>query len=328
VPPIIDAGFDSDRFYMALKCDVTVVVVTYNRKDMLVRCLDALRRQTLAPARIVVVDNASSDGTRELLAEAGWYSLPGFTYSRLPENTGGAGGFHAGLQLAVSKDAGWVWLMDDDALPEPTALAELMRVATDPDHVYGSLAVDGDRLSWRMSVCGVPSEGAAYERVTRFEALPENAEVEFMPFLGFLIHTDLVNRIGLPEKGFFIAADDAEYCLRARRGGAKIILATHSRLLHPASDVYAVSLFGREIPCLRLPPWKRYYDTRNRLLVARKHHGAAFYYKTIPGTLVRLFTVLWLEHRRLAQLHAFVAGMVDGLLGRTGRRHDAWKIAK
>jgi len=77
-----------------------------------------------------------------------------------------------------------------------------------------------------------------------------------------------------------------------------------------------VSLFGREILCLRLPPWKRYYDTRNRLLVARKHRGAEFYYKTIPGTLVRLFTVLWLEPNRRAQAWAFFGGFVDGVLGR------------
>ena len=127
--------------------------------------------------------------------------------------------------------------------------------------------VDGDRLSWRMKVRSLPSDGAAYERVTSSEALAENPEVEFLPFLGFLIHTDLVGRIGLPEKGFFVAADDAEYCLRARRGGARIVLATRSRLQHPASDGYAVSLFGREILCLSLPPWKRYYDTRNRLLL-------------------------------------------------------------
>lgn len=313
---------------MALTGDVTVVVVTYNRKDLLVRCLDALRQQTLVPARIVVVDNASSDRTRELLAESRWFSLPGFTYSRLPENTGGAGGFHAGLDLAVNKHARWVWLMDDDALPEPTALAELMLIASDPGNVYGSLAVDGDLLSWRLSVRGLPSDGVARERVTRTEALPENLEVEFLPFLGFLIHTDLVGRIGLPEQGFFIAADDVEYSLRARRAGARIIVATRSRLRHPASDGYAVSLFGQEILCLSLPPWKRYYDTRNRLLVARRYHGAELVYKTIPGTLVRLFTVLWFEPNRLAQLRAFVGGIVDGVLGRQGRRHELWGIGK
>ena len=156
----------------------------------------------------------------------------------------------------------------------------------------------------------------------------QTPKVEFLPFLGFLIHTDLVSRIGLPEKGFFIAAADAEHCLRARRGDARIVLATRSRPLHPASDGNAVSLFGREILCLRLPPWKRYYDTRNRLLVARRHHGAHVYYKTIPGTLVRLFTVLWFEPNRRAQLRAFFGGFADGVLGRQGRRHELWRIGK
>jgi len=305
------------------RSDATVVVVTYNRKALLVRCLDALRRQTHSPARILVVDNASTDGTQEALAQVGWLDFPGLVYRRLDENTGGAGGFHAGLEMATHDRAGWVWLMDDDAEPEPTALEELCRVATDPANVYGSVAVDGDRLSWRMSV---RCEEGAYRRVRLPSDLPDNPEVQFVPFLGFLIHSDLVGRIGLPEKGFFIAADDVEYCVRAREQGARMILATHSRLRHPAADDYAIDVFGKEILCLRLPPWKRYYDTRNRLLVARLHYGAEFYYKTIPGTLVRLLGVLLFEPRRLAQLHAFFAGFMDGIRGRQGRRHEQWKI--
>ena len=70
--------------------------------------------------------------------------------------------------------------------------------------MYGSVAVDGDCLSGRMKVRGLPSDGAAYERLTRGEVLAPNPEVEFLPFLGCLTDTDLVSRIGLPEKGFFI----------------------------------------------------------------------------------------------------------------------------
>ncbi|QQS55642.1 MAG: glycosyltransferase family 2 protein [Candidatus Competibacteraceae bacterium] len=307
-----------------------VVVVTYNRKALLAHCLDALRHQTLAPAHIIVIDNASTDGTRETLAQAGWLDFPGFSYTRLDENTGGAGGFHAGLKLAAREHSGWVWLMDDDAIPEPTALEELARVAVDTANIYGSVALDGNRLSWRMSVrrAGLDAAREVYEHIRQPAALPDNPEVQFIPFLGFLIHTELVKHIGLPEQDFFIAADDVEYCVRARKQGAKIILATLSHLQHPTADDYSVKLFGQEILCLKLPPWKRYYDTRNRLLVARKHYGVEFYYKTIPGSLVRLFSVLWFEPRRLAQLRAFVAGFVDGLLGRQGRRHERWCIEK
>jgi GT2 family glycosyltransferase len=305
--------------------DATVVVVTYNRKALLVRCLDALRRQTQSPARILVVDNASTDGTQEAITQAGWFEFPGFVYKQLNENTGGAGGFHAGLEMSTRDGAGWIWLMDDDAEPEPTALEELGRVALDPANIYGSVAVDGDRLSWRMSI---RREEGGYRRVLLPADLPDNPEVQFVPFLGFLIHSDLVGRIGLPEKGFFIAADDVEYCVRARKQGARMILATRSRLRHPAADDYAIDVFGKEILCLRLPPWKRYYDTRNRLLVARLHYGAEFYYKTIPGSIARLFSVLWFEPQRFAQLHAFVAGFIDGVLGRQGRRHDQWKISR
>jgi GT2 family glycosyltransferase len=220
--------------------------------------------------------------------------------------------------------------MDDDAVPEPEALETLVRAATNRNNVYASVACDGDRLSWAMTLAGTgnsASQGSGL-RIRSFGALPAHPEVEFAPFLGFLVHTDLVKRIGLPEAGYFVAADDVEYCLRARKHGSRIILVPQSRLCHPVSDSHSVNLFGTEIICLKLPPWKRYYDTRNRLLLARKHYGAAFYYKTIPATFVRLVAVIWREPRRIAQCHAFVAGFVDGLLGKRGCRHSMWQIAQ
>ena len=300
---------------------ITAIIVTYNRKKLLERCLSAITTQTRRPDAVLVIDNASTDGTPAWLHKWMPLHLPQATLIALDQNTGGAGGFAAGMKLAFENGAEWVWMMDDDAEPHPEALEQLMRVATDPSHVYGSLAVCGDETSWLTTVLNPP-----LGEVERPEDVPEHAEVQSLPFLGFMIHRDLVARIGLPDTGYFIAADDVEYCVRAQHAGAKIIMASRSRIEHPKSRPYKVKVLGRTLTCLALPPWKRYYDTRNRLLIARRHYGIKLFTQTIPGSLVRLFAALWQEPDRPAQLRAFCAGFWDGLWGIKGKRHEKWGI--
>jgi len=128
---------------------VCAVVVTYNRKDLLIECLEGLRRQTRPVDAIYLVDNASTDGTPELLLEKGYIKeLPPLNivepwekefevenlvdhqsikiyYVRMNENTGGAGGFYEGMKRAYEKTYDWFWLMDDDVEPDPNCLQKM-----------------------------------------------------------------------------------------------------------------------------------------------------------------------------------------------------------
>ncbi|MET1037321.1 MAG: glycosyltransferase, partial [Aeromicrobium sp.] len=107
---------------------VAVVVVTFNRADLLAGMLDGLAAQTRRPDAVIVVDNASTDHTREVLEARTDLPLH-VTHSH--DNLGGAGGFHLGVRAAY--DAGWdrVWLMDDDVVPAPGCLEALMAVDED-----------------------------------------------------------------------------------------------------------------------------------------------------------------------------------------------------
>jgi len=301
---------------------VAALVVTFNRKALLEQCLSALTAQTRPPDQVLVVDNASTDGTADWLS--GWVAKSSVEARMvlLGENTGGAGGFSEGLRLAIAGGADWVWMMDDDAEPHPDALEKLMQVAQDTGNVYGSLATSGSMTSWTMTLL----DTCPVVMTTSVADIPVRAEVEMLPFLGFLIHRALVERIGLPDTGFFIAADDAEYCVRARRVGAKIFVAGESHIEHPKSHPHKVHVFGHTLIYLALPPWKRYYDTRNRILIAKKHYGFKLLTQTIPGSFVRLFSALLKEPAKLLQLWAFTAGFIDGLLGLKGRRHEKWGI--
>lgn len=300
---------------------VLCVVVTHNRLALLERCLSALFNQKRKPDEILIVDNASTDGTPDALASNGWLRRPGVTLLRLDENTGGAGGFASGLQHAIASEVDWIWMMDDDAEPHLEALEELMRVADDPTHVYGSLAINGTDTSWPTTLLDPP-----LGQIKFAAQVPSRAKVRSLPFLGFLVHRSLVERIGLPDAGYFIAADDMEYCLRAKAAGADIIVAGKSRIEHPKSSPYKIRICGHTLTCLALPPWKRYYDTRNRLLIARKYYGIRLLTQTIPGSFARLSAAMMKEPRKLAQAWAFFAGFSDGILGIKGKRHGKWGI--
>lgn len=296
-----------------------VVVVTFNRKQLLLQCLQALSLQTQQPSKILIVDNASTDGTIETLQQNGWLEQSKIQLIALKENTGGAGGFAAGMQYAFEQGADYVWMMDDDAMPHPTALEEIMLHAT-PEHIYGSLAVNGENTAWATTLL------AENKTVHLKKQVPELAEVQSLPFLGFLTSKEIYQNIGLPDASYFIAADDVEYCMRAQHAGHKIFICGQSQIEHPKSDRYEFNFLGKKITCLNLVTWKRYYDTRNRLLIAKKYYGFKYYTQTIPASFIRLFAALLNEKNRLKQVKAFFAGFYDGVFNKVGRRHDKWDL--
>ena len=188
---------------------VAAVLVTFNRKVLLCECLDALLAQSVAVDRIVLIDNASSDGTADLLREKGYLENQIIDYLRLPANGGGAGGFHEGVKRAYDAGFTWLWLMDDDVAPMPRAL-EQMLLHQDVSQCLQACKVfdDGTSENWeRWAFIG---------RSGRREASPEPPDravitAESGCFEGMLIHRNIVAKIGLPDKRFFLGADDVAY---------------------------------------------------------------------------------------------------------------------
>jgi GT2 family glycosyltransferase len=220
----------------------------------------------------------------------------------------------------VIHGADWAWMMDDDAEPHENALETLLNRKLDTENIYASTAVSGDKLSWPM----VP-EGHAENCIYNANQVSEELRVDLVPFIGILVSKELVKKIGLPDEGLFLVADDIEYCLRARKSGAKVVLIGTSLINHPASDWYDISLFYRKLRVLRLAPWKRYYEVRNRFLL-HKHDQRRLSPKNYIGWLLRLAATLYHEQDRYRQFRAYLGGLIDGTKGRKGKRHAEWKL--
>ena len=212
-----------------MSATVCAFVLTRNRRELLVECVRALLSQTHPVDAVVVLDNASTDGTEAHLRAEGLLDDARVRFERREVNTGGAGGYREGVRLGVEAGRDWVWLMDDDAEPRPDALERLLAAAEPGDAAVCSAVVHPDgsidlQHRCRMGRFIVPLPDSAYEPGRR-------EEVECASFVGLLMRTSAARSAGLPIAEFFIGYDDAEYSLRLREHG-RICLVPESEILH------------------------------------------------------------------------------------------------
>jgi GT2 family glycosyltransferase len=241
----------------ATRESVHAVLVTYNRRELLRQALHALASQERAPNAVLVVDNASSDGTVEMVRA----EFPTVQVLALSQNEGGAGGFHEGMRWAFERGADWLWLMDDDTIPRPSALAELLAAADRLRPQINPMLLASKAL-WndgRMHPMNVP--GSDRDRMPRVVL---GAELGLMPlrsatFVSLLVHRSAVERYGLPFKRFFIWSDDIDYTNRILQEDAGFLVPT-SVVEHRTSNPHTA---------MSATPERFYYHVRNTLFMIR-----------------------------------------------------------
>lgn len=304
------------------KSNCIAIVVTFNRKVLLLECIKTLLNQTVA-CDILVVDNASTDGTETYLCDCNILDESQIHYIRLPKNIGGSGGFHEGLKYCMAGRWDCFWLMDDDAVPENTALGNLLDSIIDRNDIYGSVAIglfeESRRLCFPAKTISKTNQ-KKYNFIEYYEDLDNISSVAWLPFLGFLIHRPTVEKIGLPDPDFFILDDDIEYSERARTKGIKILLIKSSIIIHPLPLISVHRIFTKKIIYQNMPPWKAYYGARNKVIVAKKYYGKLLWLQTIPGIIFRALLGFLYEPKGFSSFYAHIIGIFDGLLGNKGKR--------
>jgi len=303
---------------------IATVVVTYNRKELLKECLDALLNQTYPLDSIILIDNASTDGTPEFLKEQGYLNNPKIDYVRLPENTGGAGGFHEGVKRGYEKGYDWLWLMDDDAEPKEDALEKLSKYFNEnnlsalagsvllTNGIISYIARGNINLNCMLPIPQKPLESKFYR--SNF------IEIDMASFVGILVSKKAIEKVGYPKKEFFIQGDDAEYCIRLRQVG-KIFLIPDSVIIHKEATKKGKIIkrfMGREF--LRVPYdkfWLNYYSMRNLVWLGKQYstNKINFYLGLGKNFIKSIIGVLVYDDKKLKRIHFIVNSYIDGLKG-------------
>lgn len=295
---------------------VVAVVVTHNRLPLLQRLLERLETLTRLE-EVLVVDNASTDGTSPWLAGLGRRRVLGRTLTR---NTGGAGGFAEGLSWALERGADLVWLMDDDGVPDPDCLDRLLEfdAGADGPDLWGPVVVDESEPDRLVFPIRLPGGTRVVHDVTGVERAATGGVLEgiVIPFNGVLVTRALVERIGVPRAEFFIWGDDHEYRLRAEAAGARILTVAGARFRHPSvGELGTPMMFGRTTYNHSPSDLKHYCMARNNLVNLRDYkgwpHALAFVVKT-----AWFYTVTRPSPRRLVlSARAMYAGLRGDFTG-------------
>ncbi|WP_375687117.1 glycosyltransferase [Pseudooceanicola sp. LIPI14-2-Ac024] len=309
---------------------LVAVVVTYNRLAQLKVTVERLLASPPEElSALVVVDNASTDGTSDWLATC---SDPRMDVIRSRVNSGGAGGFEAGMRrVLTAHDPDWLVLMDDDGRPEPGGLSAFHALAPVG---YDGLAAAVYFPDGRICEMNRPSRNpfwhgrALAKTIVKgggrdgFHLKPEAyagqdiRPIDVTSFVGFFVSRKAVERAGYPDPGLFIYGDDGIYTLGLSASGDRLGFAPQVRFEHDCST-FASEQRGRFHPM-----WKVYYYHRNLLMLYRMAAGLWFW----PALAVILPKWAWKarahEGERRVYLRILGHAIRDGLRGETEVPHD------
>lgn len=294
------------------------IVVTFNRKKLLLEALNSLLNQTVAPSKIILIDNHSTDGTKQMLAEHHLLDHPLIDYRYLEQNIGGAGGFARGMQIAkADPDLEWVSMSDDDAIFDTDYFEKLINYQQQhPQRLIltGSVYIEDGRLQadQRNRFSDWSTFRTAEVPASEYD---HNFEFDQYTFCGVFMSTTIIQKIGVADAGFFIWWDDCEYAIRS------------AKLTKPVNVSAAKLTHKTTIPSIDMKKkfvadWRLYYGIRNRLIAVRRWHKHGlislawliFYYGRFA---VQLCGPYYRGHRKMA-LRANLEALRDAIKEREG----------
>jgi GT2 family glycosyltransferase len=277
---------------------VAAVVLTRNREASLRSTLRAIAAQDSPPDEVVVVDNASDDGTAAMLPR----EFPDVHVVRNATNLGAAGGRSRGMTAAFERRHDVVWFVDDDTTPDPSTLRRTLELARLVPRL-GMLGQLGGTLRFgiiRHGRYGPEIDGACGVR-----------HVDFVLTDGAVVTRDAYERAGVLDDRYFIMMEDVEYPLRVKRAGLVVAQADLG-----LSFGHLGATAG--VPDGPSAPWRLYYQTRNHLRMAIENRSVTLLYGWLYRQLGGLLYLVRQPDRRRARLRYRWRGTVDAVRGRMG----------
>lgn len=276
---------------------VASVIVTYNRKKLLIECINAILEQTYDVDKIIIVDNNSTDKTFSELKEKGYISNNKIDYVKLEKNIGGAGGFYEGMKKAYKEKFDWVWIMDDDTIPEKECLENLIKsinIIKEKNISFLASTVFGENKEVMNvpQIDRIPDENG-YQGWYRYL---ENGivRIEQATFVSLLINIKAIEKCGLPIKDYFIWGDDTEYTRRITKFFGKAYFIGESKVIHKRKNARNLTILNEE-NANRIRNY--YYMIRNNLINAKLYRGAKGIIKTLLDDIILSFKVLFKKNK-------------------------------
>ena len=251
--------------------NTAAVVVTYNRKELLTENIQCLLEQKPDVPAIIIIDNHSTDGTKEAVQQ--FIDAGQIQYCDTGANLGGAGGFSFGIRYAAEKGYDYVWVMDDDCMPNPDALEKFFSADEQLKGEYGFLS---SKVLWKDgNICTMNLQR---ETVTKnLENFDRNLQpVAMASFVSLFLPTKIIKEMGLPIKEFFIWTDDWEYTRRISRK-YKCYAVADSVVVHKSKNNIGANIATESAD--RLDRFDYLY--RNDVYLYRREGLKGFCYETV-----------------------------------------------
>ncbi len=283
------------------------IVVTYNRKEYLKECIAALKRSE-TPVDVLIVDNASSDGTRASIQQL--IDNETVFYLNTGKNIGGAGGYNLGIKKAYALGYEYFWLMDDDTFVHPDSLTELFLARKELNDHFGFLSslalwVDG-------SGCKMNSPTLALDWITDTIRLGNGIiKLSNASFVSFFIKRETVEKVGLPIKEYFIWGDDSEYSGRISRA-FPCYFVTRSQVTHKMKSNDEPLGIDKMTDVERIK--RMAYSIRNHTCTYKRMGYEKFLKWTGKVANVFIKVIFTKSPYKLMKLHIIIKSYFNGLL--------------
>lgn len=279
---------------------IACIVVTYNRLNLLKRCIDSIRNQKYKEFDLFVINNGSTDGTKEWLESQ--YDINTINQ----DNLGGAGGFYSGMKVAYEKGYDWIWMMDDDGVADCNQLRELYNNSIDNGYLFVNALVINIDNPEKLSF-GLQHKNLVI--LDKQEALKYEIIENINPFNGTLINRELIKKIGFIKKEMFIWGDEKEYGLRAKNEGFQHYTITSALHYHPqikAITKKIIPFIGKKTVQLK-PEFFSHYYYRNIGFIY------STYYKNKVWRPLLAYSIYFILRLKIIELKKFIKYYLKGI---------------